>query len=139
MTESVYPHCFSFLTEEEMVYTTGGTSASDVPDQTFWRIAMGVVIVVGIVGGIAQYKYEKTERRLREQYEAETGLSAVSSHGTLTSDFKNYQKRAEEQGRDAEAQADAHRYQGIYVASVMGFYVIPVAIGSIIAAVTMFS
>ena len=51
----------------------------------------------------------------------------------------NYQKRAEEQGRDAEAQTDAHRYQSIYVASVMGFYVIPVAVGSIIAAVSMFS
>ena len=122
-----------------MIYTAGGASANDVPDQTFWRIALGVVIVVGIVGGIAQYRYEKTQRRLREQYEAETGLSAVSSYGTLTSDFKNYQKRAEEQGRDAEAQTDAHRYQGIYEASVMGFYVIPVAVGSIIAAVSMFS
>lgn len=107
MNTMIYPACFAPVVEEEMVYITGGAEASlstTENDPIYTGIMLATMIgsfigVVAIIGAINDGR----EKRLRTKYEEQTGLSAVDEAGNLTSDFSNYKKRAEGQGRDVAA------------------------------------
>ena len=88
-----YPSSYVPVAEDEMVYIDGGASENSRIYDAIIAVAFGTKYAMDT----AKSRHEK---RLQQEYEQATGLSAVGFDGSPTSDYANYKKRSELQGRD---------------------------------------
>lgn len=101
MAALYYPSSYALVAEDEMVYIDGGASENSRIYDAF-KLCVGVAIIAVAFG--TKYAMDtaesRHEKRLQQEYEQATGLSAMGFDGSPTSDYANYKMRSELQGRD---------------------------------------